>query len=428
MLIVRRLKARPGHASAGLSRVQFLGGAAALLAGCGVQRSVLPSGHGLPGSTGSDEASRSSLNLTAAQLPKQTKRKNGIILSTNKTGSAIAAHDSHGNFVMSIALGPAFIRGRAQDGTTIVMPTMAPSPPKLGQPISLEAGPILRFTKSRTKQQVQLHIVNAKGPKALRVRKHSFILEANGSVTFLHGRKRGKKRPVGNTGAPLKITSQAELDALVAYTIDRPGAWTLDDDFVGTPGAYPANVGLANRSFAHAVYRRSKAGKRKAAGKIIVDSTSGTSAGSGGSSAVVSSSSCTTSTSSSSSTSTSSSTVSYNSSSFGSSGYYGGSGRGGANVSRNAEIKAKAAASLRGVESNAHTALCIWDMAKIVAAVIGVLGGLAALGITCNPAGILATLGGACAMAILSFAFTYMGYLETFQNYVDNQCPGYQYY
>jgi len=294
---VRRLSSRPPFASAGLSRVEFLGGATALLVGCSGARAIPPTQNG---------ALTSSLNLSPESLKGRAKRRNGIIVSTSASGHALAAHDKNGNFLTSIALGESFVRGRSANGTTFVFPvSLASARASAGEkPIFLSTGHALRF-KTQHNGRVMARLQSLAGSSAVRAPKMTFALEPNGSATFFKGR--GEKRKPYATTIPrkLQITTQAQYDAAMKRSVDRPGAWTADDDFNGSPGAYAPNVGLTGtRSPNNAGERRTSAARRLQSG----DGCSTT----------------TTSTWDMPTWSTGSST--FNSGSFGSSGYYGGGG------------------------------------------------------------------------------------------------------
>jgi hypothetical protein len=170
------------------------------------------------------------LNLSAKDLPRKSKRKSGIIVSTSASGKAVAAHDAHGKFLMSIAIGPAATRGRLASGETFVVPSNISITP--GKPIILPTGHVLRFatnSNGRTYMRMQdgAHSTSFKIPNT------TCALERNGSITVFRGRGQ-RAKPYANTKAPRVIANQSDLNALVAADVDRPGGWTADDDFVGS--------------------------------------------------------------------------------------------------------------------------------------------------------------------------------------------------
>jgi hypothetical protein len=382
---MRRLSSRPGFVPTGLSRVQFLGGSAALLAGCSAGRAVPPLGGSLePHSTDTKV-----LNLSSKELPKRPKRKTGIVISTSSSGKAVAAHDSHGKFLMSLAMGPAFLRARAANGQTFVFAADFRVANALNKPTFLSTGHVVRFKQSPSNGRMYMRLQDGAGPTAFHIPNTTFALEGNGSVTMFKGR--GKRaKPYANTGAPRKLHSKADVDALLAAVVDRPGAWTADDDFVGAEGQ--PDEGFRGTRPPKAVGKRSL-GTRRTQGD----------------------SSCTATTTSTSSTFTFGSST-FNSGSFGSSGFY-------SSTTGEYAIEAVRRASAER-RASGMSAECAWLIVDMVV-------GLAAMGISTpavlagciTPLG-LVTLGGSCLLALAAWALSYYGYFRGATQYVNNtSCP-----
>ena len=306
---MRRLSSRPPFASAGLSRIKFLGGATAFLVGCSGARTIPPTHNG---SLTPESVLPSSLHLSPESLPAKTKRRNGIIVSTSANGHAIAAHDRHGNFLASVAMGQSFVRGRAANGSTFVFPVyLASARESAGdRPIFLSTGHVLRFRTERN-GRVLARLQSGAGSPAVRIPKMTFALEANGSVTYFKGRGKNRKPYATTIPRNHRITNQAQYNAALARSVDRPGAWTADDDFNGSPGDYAPNVGLTGTR------PPTKAGKRRTSAARRVESTNG------------SGENCSTMTSTWNTSTWTTASSTFNSGSFGSSGYYGGGGGGG---------------------------------------------------------------------------------------------------
>lgn len=387
---MRRLSSRPGFVPAGLSRVQFLGGAAALLASCSGGRALPP--HG---SLDAHSAKSAVLNLSAKDLAGRPKRKTGVILSTSRSGNAVAAHDSHGRFLMSLAMGPAFLRARAANGQTFVFSANFPLANAVGQPTFLSTGHVVRLKQSPSGKRTYMRLQDSAGPTAFHIPNTTFALEANGSVTMFRGR--GKRaKPFANSKPPHILHSQADVDALLAAVVDRPGAWTADDDFVGAEGEYAPNEGFTGTRAAKAVGRRVSGARR------MQDVTTGSAA-------------CT-------ATSTSSTftfnTTTLNTASFGSSGFYS-TGTGDPLYTADKRRHTSAARETSGMP-----AYCAW---LIVDMAVGLLSmGIASPAVVAGcitPLGEI-TVGGSCLIALLSWALGYYGYYRGATEYVDHtNCP-----
>ena len=308
-----------------------------------------------------------------------------MIVSTRADNLAVSVHNSKGLFLASFAYGPAFIRLRMGTSEPLVLPVKLPSPSD-GKPLLLSSGHVVQFGTSPINNQTVMRVQNGSGEPSFKVSRETVVVQNNGTLTFLSGQGKHKK-PAINTLPPRILSSQADVNALVSLMIDRPGAWTADDDFVGGPGDYPPNIGVVGTTTVSSSKARSGA----------VHRYDDCSSGSGSSSFL-----------------TLSSFDDFNSNDFNSSGSYSGP------PNRYAVVRDTTSGG------TAHPDLSKECINAGVDIALGLLGsgvsGIGALVDCVTPAGLI-TFGAGCALAVAAFAISYGGYNWGLKEWYADGCP-----
>jgi len=217
-----------------LSRIQFISTAGAFLAACSARgTSVLPPNKG----------AASGRNIASLGRVKSPLGHDGFQISSSNSGHAIAAHTSAGEFLYSFARGERFSRHTYANGRQLVIDSK--SPRKKGWQ-HLARGGTFRFSKSKSGYVGICSVSHDRKTKVFVYNSGSAI------VTRLPG-KIILSTPI------LEVNSIAEHQARVSATVDNPGNWKMDDDFVGGEGAYPPGIGYVRKK-----QKRSTASARNA--------------------------------------------------------------------------------------------------------------------------------------------------------------------
>lgn len=198
-----------------LSRVHFItGGAAiagsALVAACSSGSSLVPTRK---------TALHADPNLADLRIPathyKTALGHEGFQLSSNKAGSAVAAHTSAGEFIGSFAVGSAFTRTRVRE-RVIIAPTELPFQQTW---FYVKGGGRFKYKQLKSGRHGIL-VVDKDGQRAL-------IHKQDGFLHIRHQNRTAQKVWLGEMDSKVRLLNpRADFNK----SIDNPGIWTGDDD------------------------------------------------------------------------------------------------------------------------------------------------------------------------------------------------------